>query len=288
VGRLYIVGTPIGNLEDVTYRAVRVLGEVPLILAEDTRHSRKLLSRYRIGGRLMSYHQHNKNSRLDTTLAALEHGDVALISSAGMPSISDPGFELIAAAVQRGIEVDVLPGPSAVVTAVVGAALPAPGFVFHGFLPRQRTHKRARLKMLAGLPLVTVLYESPHRLVDTLEEIRAVMGERSLVLARELTKLHQEYVRCTVSDAIEKYCRQEPQGEFTIVIAPGEPPSPEHNLDTARNEVIRRRLEGENRRAVLKQVSEQFGIPRNDAYAMWIEAEDDQQQSDEQDSPVRE
>jgi 16S rRNA (cytidine1402-2'-O)-methyltransferase len=286
VGRLYVIGTPIGNLEDVTYRAVRVLGEAPLILAEDTRHSRKLLARYGIRGRLMSYHQHNKKARLDAALEALEQGDVALISSAGMPSISDPGFELIAAAVARGVEVDVLPGPSAVVTAVVGAALPAPGFMFLGFLPRQRTHKRSRLKMLAGVPLALVLYESPHRLVDTLTEVRTALGERNLVLARELTKIHQEYLRCTVSEAIEKYRALEPQGEFTIVIAPGEPAAPEQNLNEAREELSRRRRLGEDRRSALSHVSEQYGVPRNDAYAMWIESKENERPSEEGDKIV--
>jgi 16S rRNA (cytidine1402-2'-O)-methyltransferase len=264
-----------------------VLGEVPLILAEDTRHSRKLLTRYGVHGRLMSYHQHNKTSRLDTALEALEQGDVALISSAGMPSISDPGFELIAAAVARGVEVDVLPGPSAVVTALVGAALPAPGFIFLGFLPRQRSQKRLRLKMVAALPLALVLYESPHRLVDTLTEVRGELGERSLVLARELTKIHQEYLRCTVSEAIEKYRKLEPRGEFTIVVAPGEPTSPEQDLGRARDELIRRRGLGEDRRAALRHLTEKYGVPRNDAYAMWIESEETDQLSEDDDRDCR-
>ena len=217
---LYIVPTPIGNLEDVTLRSLRILKEVSLILAEDTRRTRKLLSHYQISTPLRSYHQHNKVARLDSVISLLQEKDIALVSSAGMPSISDPGFELIVAAKQAGIEIDVLPGPSAAITAVVAAAIPAPGFLFAGFLPRRAREREKRLTELAQMPYALVFYEAPHRLVELLESLRLILGDRAAAIGRELTKLHQELLGGTLSELIARYEHEEPRGEFTLVVAP--------------------------------------------------------------------
>jgi 16S rRNA (cytidine1402-2'-O)-methyltransferase len=273
VGRLFVVGTPIGNLEDITYRAVRVLGEVPLILAEDTRQTRKLLTRYGLRTRLLSYHQHNKRARLDLALAELAAGDVALVSSAGMPSISDPGFELITAAVEQDIDVDVIPGPSAVTTAVVGAAIPAPGFYFVGFLPRQRAERRRRLEALAEVPGSLVVYESPHRLVSMLADVAHVLGDRRMVLGRELTKLHQEYARGTVATITELYQHTDPRGEYTAVIGPAEPEAVSDSLEAVREALKLLRASGTDRAHALTVLTERHGMSRNDAYRLWLESE---------------
>lgn len=269
MGRLFVVGTPIGNLEDITYRAVRVLGEVSLVLAEDTRHTRKLLTRYDIHARLLSYHQHNKRARLDAALAALELGDIALVSSAGMPTISDPGFELIRAAVEQGIEIHVVPGASAVVTAVVGAAIPSPAFLFIGFLPRQRGERRKRLEDVGALQASLVVYESPHRLQSMLEDVASVLGDRSIVLARELTKIHEEYVRGSVSGVIAHVIENQPRGEYTVVVGPGTQAEKDEG-EAVRADLVRRWTSGEDRRQALAAVVDEFGIARNDAYRMWL------------------
>lgn len=267
---LYVVPTPIGNLEDITLRALRVLADVSLVLAEDTRHTRKLLTHFDIRSRLLSYHQHNKRARLEAALQALDEGDVALVSSAGMPAVSDPGFELIEAAIAAGVTVDVLPGPSAVVTAVVAAALPAPGFVFLGFLPRRSSDRRERLGQVRDLPYSIVLYESPHRLVDTLRDLESVLGDRSGVAARELTKLHQEVVRGTVSELRRRYEGQAPRGEFTLVVS-GAKPEPVNRVEEARAELRRRRIEGQEARRAVAEVAKTYGLSRNAAYQLWLE-----------------
>lgn len=288
VGRLFVVGTPIGNLEDITYRAVRVLGEVPLILAEDTRQTRKLLTRYGIRARLLSYHQHNKRARLELALAELTVGDVALVSSAGMPSISDPGFELITTAVERDIVVDVIPGPSAVITAVVGAAIPAPGFYFVGFLPRQRAERRRRLEALVEVPGSLVVYESPHRLVSLLADVVDILGDRQMVLGRELTKLHQEYVRGTVATMVELYESSEPRGEYTAVIGP---PGASHDDShgAVREALERLRESGTDRGNALRVLMQEHGISRNDAYRLWLEtgspSQTDQERRESREGP---
>lgn len=271
MGRLYVVPTPIGNLEDITYRAVRVLRDAPLILAEDTRHTRKLLAHYAIAGRMLSYHQHNKLIRLDEIVAALREGDVALVSNAGMPAVSDPGFELIQAAVDRGIEVDVLPGPSAVITAVVAAALPAPGFLFGGFLPRRAGERRRRLEQVAALPYSVVLYEAPHRLLGLLTDALSVLGDRPVVAAREMTKLHQEIARSTIGGLADRYQREEPRGEFTLVIG-GAAPAVEDRTAEILDNLRQKKGDGVSGRDAIEDVMARYGLKRNDAYRLWVEA----------------
>lgn len=268
---LYVVPTPIGNLEDITVRALRVLRDVSLVLAEDTRHTRKLLSHYAISVPLRSYHQHNKLVRLDSIIEALHQGDVALVSDAGTPALADPGFELIRAVRKAGIEVDVLPGPSAVTTAVVAAALPAPGFLFVGFLPRRGGERRGLLEEVGKLPYTVVAYESPHRLLATLRDIERVLGTREIAVARELTKVHQEIVAGTAASLLARFEREPPRGEITLLIAPT-PLAEEDRTAEVAAELRRRARSGDDRRAAINAAVQLYGISRNDAYRLWLEA----------------
>jgi 16S rRNA (cytidine1402-2'-O)-methyltransferase len=214
---LYVVATPIGNLEDITLRALRVLGEVQLIAAEDTRTARKLLNRYNINTRLTSYFEHNKRMKMPVLLQTLEDSDIALISEAGTPGISDPGYELIKAAIEKGIQVVSLPGSSAVTTALSSSGLPADQFVYLGFLPRKKGEKRTLLASLSEEPRSLVCFESPYRVIDSLAAMLEVLGDRNVAVCREMTKLHEEIYRGILSDAVKHF--QKPRGEFTIVIS---------------------------------------------------------------------
>lgn len=254
----------------MTLRAIRTLREVSLILAEDTRHTRKLLTHFQIDTRLLSYHQHNKVTRLDRVLSDLAESDVALVSDSGTPSISDPGFELIAAAIAADVPVDVLPGANAAITAVVAAAIPAPGFLFVGFLPRRTSERRARLRRLASLEYTLVLYEAPHRLLATLHDLNTELGDRQIVAGRELTKRYQELVRGTVSQLIAHFSESEPRGEFTLVVA-GTAEEDADRRDEARAALRARYQAGESRGTAVAEVAAEFGVSRNDAYRLWLE-----------------
>lgn len=216
---LYLVATPIGNLEDITLRALRILKQVSLVAAEDTRTARNLLTHFDISTPVTSYFEHNKIEKLETILDALDQGDVAVISEAGMPGLSDPGYELVRAALARGFRVEPIPGPSALTTALVASGLPTDQFVFLGFLPRQPSARRKALKAIAGEPRTLVAYEAPHRIEETLGDIAAILGDRHICVARELTKLHEEYIRGSVTAAHEHFQAQTPRGEFTLIIA---------------------------------------------------------------------
>ena len=226
VGILYLVATPIGNLEDITARALRVLREASLIAAEDTRHTRKLLTHFDIHTPLTSYFEHNKLNKLDAILEALNSGDVALVSDAGTPGLSDPGYELVRAALAAGHLVTPIPGPSAVVAALVVSGLPTDAFVYLGFLPRKHSEREALLQSAAHEPRTLVAYEAPHRLLDTLADIESVLGNRPVAVARELTKLHEEIFRGPARAAREHFSAKEVLGEITLVIggAGSEPP----------------------------------------------------------------
>lgn len=219
MGTLYLVATPIGNLEDITLRALRVLRQVSLIAAEDTRAARTLLSRFEISQPLTSYFEHNKLAKLETLLAALEHGDVAIISEAGTPGISDPGYELVRAALARGVRVVPLPGANALLPALAASGLPTDQFVFVGFLPRQKNARRQFLQTLAPEPRTLIAYEAPHRVCAALDDIAATLGNRAICVARELTKWHEEFFRGDVNAARAYFAAHAPRGEFTLVIA---------------------------------------------------------------------
>ncbi|QLE57641.1 16S rRNA (cytidine(1402)-2'-O)-methyltransferase [Nostoc sp. TCL26-01] len=218
---LYIVGTPIGNLEDITFRAVRILQTVDLIAAEDTRHTGKLLQHLQIKTPQISYHEHNRTSRIPELLENLQTGKaIALVSDAGMPGISDPGYELVKACVEAGLTVVPIPGASAAITALSAAGLPTDRFVFEGFLPAKSQQRREYLEFLQTESRTLIFYESPHRLRETLQDLAQVWGsDRQIVLARELTKLYEEFWRGNIAEAIAHYQQREPQGEYTIIVA---------------------------------------------------------------------
>jgi 16S rRNA (cytidine1402-2'-O)-methyltransferase len=213
---LYVVATPIGNLEDITLRALRILREVKLIAAEDTRKTRRLLNKYDIKTPMTSYYEHNKLTKLDYILNFLKESDAALVSDAGMPGISDPGFELIAAAGRQGIPVIPVPGASAITAALAVSGLATDRFVFTGFLPHKAGARREVLKSLTGETATIIILEAPHRITAALTDILSVLGDRRIAVCRELTKLYEEVFRGTVSEAVRHFA--EPRGEFTLVI----------------------------------------------------------------------
>lgn len=218
-GRLYIIPTPIGNLEDMTFRAVRLLKEVDLIAAEDTRHTQKLLNHFTIQNELISYHAHNYRERLTPLLKKLNDGaDIALVSDAGTPAISDPGYELVEAAVAEEISVIVLPGASAAISALVGSGLPTDSFQFVGFLPRKKRDKKAALERLQYKEATLIIYESPHRVRATLEMLQEVYGDRKIALARELTKKYEQFVRGSVTEVLEWTANNPLRGECVLVV----------------------------------------------------------------------
>lgn len=272
MGTLYIVPTPIGNLEDMTLRALRVLREVALIAAEDTRTSRVLLRHYDIDTPLISYHEHNKLSRLDSVFEALATGDVALISDAGMPGISDPGYELIQAAISQGVRVEPLPGPNAVLPALVGSGLPTDQFVYLGFLPKKAKARAELLESLIPEERTLVFYESPNRLLDTLEAVQTVMGDRTVCVARELSKLYEEFVRGPVSTAISHFTANPPRGEIVLMVG-GAPAASDEAWDEDR---VRAALQeyvaaGEPLSSAAKAVAGQSGWKRREVYALGTE-----------------
>lgn len=219
MGVLFVVGTPIGNLEDITLRAIRVLQEVDLIAAEDTRTTAKLLARHNISTRMVSFFEHNELTRLQEILSALETGDVALVSEAGMPTISDPGFRLVRAAIDAGIDVLPVPGPSAVISALAVSGLPTDTFLFLGFPPRRKVARRQFITAAREERHTLVLFEAPHRLVDTLQDLEQLLGDRQVAVACELTKMFEQVWRGSLSGALQRYRQVEPRGEFTLVIA---------------------------------------------------------------------
>jgi 16S rRNA (cytidine1402-2'-O)-methyltransferase len=266
-GTLYIVATPIGNLEDMTYRAVRILGEVDLIAAEDTRHSLKLLNHFNISKPLTSYFDHNQQFKGERILHALRQGkNVALISDAGTPCISDPGYNLVRDAVAENIPVIPIPGACAAITALAGSGLPSDSFTFTGFPPARQGKRRAFLNEMSTLPGTLVMYEAPHRLADTLLDIREVMGERQVVVARELTKIYEEFIRGTAPEILATIDQIKVRGEVVILIAPGVVvPSETEPLDG-----LLRRLLNEEKLSVkdaAKKASLITGTSRSETYA---------------------
>ena len=265
---LYIVATPIGNLEDISQRALRILREVKLIAAEDTRKTVRLLKAYDITTPMTSYFEHNKQSKTDYILDRLEEGDVALVSEAGMPGISDPGYELVNAAIERGINVIPIPGPSAIVTALAISGLPTDRFSYIGFLPHKDSARRRILESVAGETGTIVALETPHRIAAALENILEVLGDRRLAVCRELTKLHEEVFRGTVNEAIEYF--REPKGEFTLVIeGRGNKEKPEFNKDIEK-QLQRMYLSGATAREAIAAVADETGLPRKKLYQAWL------------------
>jgi len=218
MGILYLVATPIGNLEDMSPRGVRILRECILIAAEDTRHTGRLLKHFDIKTPLTSYFEHNKLNKLDLILEKLSQGDVALVSDAGMPAINDPGYELVQAALASNFDVLPVPGPSAPITALAVSGLPTDSFLYLGYLPHKSSERRKAVMQIADLHYTLIFLESPHRIVDSLEDILSVLGDRRICVAREMTKMYEEYWRGQVGGAIEHFKSKDPRGEFTLVV----------------------------------------------------------------------
>ena len=270
---LYVVATPIGNLEDVTLRALRILNDVGLIAAEDTRVTRRMLARHGIRTPLTSYHEHNKHTKTPRLVDQLKTKDIALVSDAGMPGINDPGRELVAAAAEAGLEVVTVPGPSAITSAVALSGLPIDQFVYLGYLPRKRMDRRRLLESLVGERHALVAFETPHRLKAALRDILDTVGERRISVCRELTKLHEEVFRGTVSQAIEHFT--EPRGEFTLVVE-GQGDTQAIGPDAEERAVsllAGLRAGGSRAREAVAEVSQATGLPKRRVYGLWLEGE---------------
>lgn len=269
-GTLYIVGTPIGNLEDMTVRAVRILQTVDLIAAEDTRHTGKLLHHFQIKTPQISYHEHNRMIRVPELVAKLQQGlAIALVSDAGMPGISDPGYELVKACAEGGFTVVPIPGASAVIAALSASGLPSDRFIFEGFLPAKSQARRTHLESLQSESRTIVFYESPHRLRATLQDLADVLGgDRKITLARELTKLHEEFWRGTTAEAIELHTKREPQGEYTIVVAGAEVVKVVLSESALRSELQSLLDQGISRSDASRQLAQQTSLPRRQIYQL--------------------
>jgi 16S rRNA (cytidine1402-2'-O)-methyltransferase len=265
---LYVVATPIGNLEDITQRALRVLGEVSLIACEDTRHSRRLLTHYGIKTPTTSYHGNNRTQKIPMILQALETADVALVSDGGTPVISDPGRELVAAVWAAGHRVSVLPGPSAVTAALSVSGLGGDRYLFLGFLPPRSGERRRRLEAAREEPGSLVMLEAPHRVQAALKDILKVLGDREIAVCREMTKVYEEVFRGSVSQAIAHFAA--PLGEFTLVVAGGNPVRPTADA-AATDEVDQLIRAGQSARDAIQTVAQVSGIPRREVYRAWLE-----------------
>ena len=269
-GTLYVVATPIGNLADITQRAIQILKDVELIACEDTRHTRKLLQHFGINTKTTSYHEHNENQRGDELLDLLKQGsDIAVVSDAGTPAISDPGFRLVRTAIENEITVVPVPGPSALITALVAAGLPTDEFFFAGFLPARASARQTRLRELASVPGTLIFYEAPHRLAATLKDAYETLGEREAVVARELTKLHEEVRRGRLSDLVEHYSQVEPRGEIVLLIDRNsiETGEAESNSERSVGELVAQfEAEGIDHRAALKKAARELKLSRAEAY----------------------
>jgi 16S rRNA (cytidine1402-2'-O)-methyltransferase len=272
-GHLYVVGTPIGNLEDITLRALRVLKEVDLVACEDTRRTRQLLEHYGIATPTISYHEHNEFTRAPELMIRMEEGDdIALVSDAGMPLVSDPGFRLVKLAVRHNVTVIPVPGASALVATLAAGGLPVEEFRFVGFLPAKQLARQRFLHELKG-ERALVFYESPQRVAEALEDMQEILGNRPVVLAREITKLHEEFLRGTVSEVLARIKDKRIKGEVTILLGPPEngverseelaPRSIQEELDQTMA------AEGVSEKAALKLVAKARGLSRSEAYRQW-------------------
>jgi 16S rRNA (cytidine1402-2'-O)-methyltransferase len=283
-GCLYVVSTPIGNLEDISLRALRVLKEADLIACEDTRQTIKLLSHFDVSKRLVSYHEHNEITRAPEIVIELEQGaKVALVSDAGTPTISDPGHRLVALCVRHGIQVVPVPGASALVAALAGSGMAIEEFVFTGFLPSRPTQRRKALRALADEGRTIAIYEAPHRLLDTLEDALEILGNRPAVIAREVTKVYEEFVRGHIEDLVAAARKKPPRGEVTLLIGPSDGMIKHAGTETsaALTVPLARRVEeimkerNVDRKAALKQAARERGLTRREAYKQLLITRDE-------------
>lgn len=287
---LYLVATPIGNLEDISLRALRILKEVDLIACEDTRHTARLLHHYAITTRCESHHEHNEKTHTRRLLALLQDGkSVALVSDAGTPLLSDPGFTLVAACRDAGFDVVPVPGPSAISAALTGSGLPADSFFFAGFLPPRQGQRRRRLQELALIPATLVIYEAPHRLLASLKDMAEILGDRNACMAREITKVHEEWLRGPLSRLLaDLAARAQILGEITLVIDRGDPPqtAPAVSMPASIGEHLKEEMlrSGASPKEALKTVARKRGISRKDAYRQLVQDKNETEAAGDEDS----
>lgn len=269
MGILFLIATPIGNLEDISPRALRILKEVQLIAAEDTRHSGVLLKHFRVETKLTSYFEHNKIHKLDQILAALAEGDVALISDAGTPAINDPGYELVKAALASNFDVVPVPGPSAPIAALTVSGLPTDSFLYLGYLPHKGSERRKAVEHVSNLPYTLIFLESPHRIVNSLEDLLSTLGDRRICVAREMTKLYEEYWRGSISGALEYFKSKDPRGEFTLVVEGKGKEESGKWLESELMDAVRKELQkGKSAKEISVDLAAQSGWNKKDVYAL--------------------
>ncbi len=272
MGTLYLVATPIGNLEDLSPRAIRLLREVRLIAAEDTRHTRALLTHFDLHTPLTSYFEHNKLTKLDKILAELSLGEVALVSDAGTPAINDPGYELVKAALEAGHTVSPVPGPSAPIAALAASGLPTDSFLYLGYLPRKSGERKTFVGQVANLPHTLIFFETPHRLLEALVDLEHVLGDRPICAAREISKVHEEFVRGCISQVRAHFMEREPRGEFVLVISGQSAVQSEAWSRERLIESIQKALKtGQKAREIASELAELSGWNKKEIYALVIE-----------------
>jgi 16S rRNA (cytidine1402-2'-O)-methyltransferase len=267
LGTLYLVATPIGNLSDITERALQTLRDVDIIACEDTRHTKKLLNHFGISARLVSYYEQNERERSAELGRLLEEGkNIAVVSDAGTPSINDPGFRIVKVAIERGAKVISIPGATAFVSALIVSGLPTDEFYFGGFLPSRKSARRAKLLSVKTIQATLIFYEAPHRLIDSLRDAYEVLGEREAVIARELTKLHEEIVRGRLSELIKDFSKKEIRGEIVLLIGRNEIQTEVKKEKNIAELVAELESKGLDSRSALKQAARELGLTRSEAY----------------------
>jgi 16S rRNA (cytidine1402-2'-O)-methyltransferase len=277
---LYLISTPIGNLEDITLRALRVLKEVDLIACEDTRHTRRLLDHFGISKPTISYHEHNEQRRAEELAERLARGEsMALVTDAGTPGISDPAYRIVAAAIERGVTVTPLPGATAMIAGLVASGLPTDSFLFAGFLPHKKQARCARLLEFQAARQTLIFYETPHRIREALMDAREILGDRQAVIARELTKLHEEFLRGALSELVEHFEAHEPRGEMTLVIAGSRDDNLTPDNSVSISEQVERLIhdQGMDRNDAIKRAAHSRGLSKREAYRQLL----DEKQLDE-------
>jgi 16S rRNA (cytidine1402-2'-O)-methyltransferase len=271
VSTLYLVATPIGNLEDISQRALDILRQVARIAAEDTRHTGRLLKHYDIQTSLISFHEHSKQSKLLQLVELLEQGDLALVSDAGTPVISDPGYELVQAALEAGHQVSPIPGPSAPISALIASGLPADKFLFLGYLPRKSSDRRQTLDEAATQPYTLVFFETPHRLIAALQDLLQELGDRDIAVGREITKLHEEFFRGPISAALAHFTETPPRGEISLVVAGHIKESASWSEAQVLSAIKERKAEGAPPAQIASQLASETNWPRRKIYQLIIE-----------------